>query len=353
MDHSMGTTGGRPQRRNGIGSDGGSPGLRPFVWRVLIVVGVVALTFLAWRAADALLLVFAGVLLAILFLRLAGFVRCWTGLGHGWALGLVLTALAAAVIGGGWLLGSALAGQFGQLGSQIDSALQALPEDVRARITENAASASWSSYLRAAASNVVYFLSYLVIVLFVGIYTAASPHLYRHGLILLVPPSGQRRANEVLDVTGSALWKWLLGQLVSMAVVGILTTAGLLMLGVPAAVALGLVAMALEFIPMVGPFLAAAPAVLVAFAQSPSLAIWTAVVYVLIQQIEGNVILPVAQKRVVHLPPVITVAAITAGGLLFGLLGMFLATPLAVVALVVVNMLYVEDRLGEGRHFPT
>ena len=188
--------------------------------------------------------------------------------------------------------------------------------------------------------------------LFVGIYTAVSPGLYRRGLVLLVPPSGHRRAEEVLDVSGDALWKWLMGQLVSMAVVGILTTAGLMMLGVPAALALGIVAMVLEFIPLIGPFLAAAPAVLIAFAQSPTLAIWTAALYLLIQQIEGNIILPVAQKRVVHLPPVITVAAITAGGILFGILGMFLATPLAVVMLVLVNLLYVEDRLGEGRHFP-
>ncbi|WP_051341069.1 AI-2E family transporter [Azospirillum halopraeferens] len=340
-------TSGRPR-----GGASGDTGLRPFLWRVLIVAGVGALTFLAWRAADALLLVFAGVLLAILLLRLTGIVRQWTGLGHGWGLGVVLAMIVLLAVGGGWLMGTTMAGQFGQLGSRLNEAVDALPDDVRTALSENAASAPWTSYLQSAAGHLVGFLSYLVIALFVGIYTAASPAVYRRGLELLVPRSGQARTREVLDASGDALWKWLQGQLLSMAVVGVLTTAGLMMLGVPAALALGIVAMVLEFIPLIGPFLAAAPAVLIAFAQSPTLAIWTALLYLAIQQVEGNVIMPIAQKRVVHLPPVITIAAITAGGLLFGILGMFLATPLAVLMLVLVNLLYVEDRLGRKRRFP-
>ena len=74
--------------------------------------------------------------------------------------------------------------------------------------------------------------------------------------------------------------------------------------------------------------------------------------YLLVQQLEGHLIQPLMQKRVVDLPPVVTIGAIACGGLLGGLLGMFLATPLAVVGMVLVNMLYIEDRLGQGRHFP-
>lgn len=91
---------------------------------------------------------------------------------------------------------------------------------------------------------------------------------------------------------------------------------------------------------------------LIAFAQLPTTALWVAGLCLLVQQLEGHRIQPLMQKRVVDLPPVVTIGAIACGGMLAGLLGMLLATPLAVVVPVAVNMLYIEDKLGEGRHFP-
>ena len=327
--------------------------LRHFVWRVLIVIGALALTVLIWQAAKALLLVFAGVLFAILMLRLTGVLHARTGLPHRWSLGIVLMGLMALIAVGGWLLGSTVAAQFDEFSDQIGRAFDRLPQDVRDRILLSGEGMEWMGRLRTAASGILYFLGDIVIVVFVGAYMAVSPGVYRDGLILLVPPAGHARAREVLDTTGDALWKWLMGQLLSMLAVGAVTTAVLLMLGIPAAMALGIVAAVLEFIPFIGPIIAAVPAVLIGFAQGPETALWVAAAYLGIQQIESNLILPLVQKRMVDLPPVITIAAVTVGGLLFGLLGMFLATPLAVATLVLVNLLYLEDRLGERRHFPS
>ncbi|MBP2292002.1 AI-2E family transporter [Azospirillum rugosum] len=328
--------------------------LKVYTWKVLIAVGVFGLVFLVWRVADALLLVFAGVLFAILLQRVAGLVRHYTGLSQGWSLAVVLLLLTALVVGGGFLLGQSVVSQFDQLTQQISRGVDQLPPAIRDQIAEQGRDAtSWINRLRSVASSVVFFLGDAVVVIFTAIYLAASPKVYRRGIVLLVPPRGHERAHEVLDVTGDSLWKWLIGQIAAMAIVGALTTAGLLLLGIPSAAALGFLAGLLEFVPLLGPVLAAVPGILIAFSQSPQDAIWVALLYLAIQQIEGNLITPLMQKRVVDLPPVITIGAIAAGGLVFGILGMFLATPLAIVALVLVNMLYIEDKLGEGRHFPS
>ncbi|CAO3400159.1 AI-2E family transporter [Azospirillum palustre] len=327
--------------------------LAVFTWKVLIVAGVAALSIFLWRISGTLLLIFTGVLFAILLQRLTGYVQRATGLGHGWSLAIVLLTLVLLVGGGGWLMGTSMAAQLGQLQEQVTKAMGMLPDGWRDRIMEQGKEWPWMNQLSSFASGLVYVIGDAVVVMFAALYLAASPGLYQRGVVLLVPPRGQKRACEVMDVAGDSLWKWLIGQLVAMAAVGTMIAVGLWLLGIPSALALGIVAGLMEFIPLVGPFLAAVPALLIGFAQSPQDALWVAGLYLVIQQIEGNVITPLLQKRVVDLPPVVTIGAIAAGGVLFGIMGMFLATPLAVVVLVLVNLLYIEDKLGQPRHFPS
>ncbi|MBP2303849.1 AI-2E family transporter [Azospirillum melinis] len=327
--------------------------LAVFTWKVLIVAGVAALGIFLWRISGTLLLIFTGVLFAILLQRLTGYVQRATGLGHGWSLAIVLLTLVLLVGGGGWLMGTSMASQLGQLQEQVTKAMGMLPDGWRDRIMEQGKEWPWMNQLSSFASGLVYVVGDAVVVMFAALYLAASPGLYQRGVVLLVPPRGQKRACEVMDVAGDSLWKWLIGQLVAMAAVGTMIAVGLWLLGIPSALALGIVAGLMEFIPLVGPFLAAVPALLIGFAQSPQDALWVAGLYLVIQQIEGNVITPLLQKRVVDLPPVVTIGAIAAGGVLFGIMGMFLATPLAVVVLVLVNLLYIEDKLGQPRHFPS
>jgi len=327
--------------------------LAVFTWKVLIVAGVAALSIFLWRISGTLLLIFTGVLFAILLQRLTGYVQRATGLGHGWSLAIVLLTLVLLVGGGGWLMGTSMAAQLGQLQEQVTKAMGMLPDGWRDRIMEQGKEWPWMNQLSSFASGLIYVVGDAVVVMFAALYLAASPGLYQRGVVLLVPPRGQKRACEVMDVAGDSLWKWLIGQLVAMAAVGTMIAVGLWLLGIPSALALGIVAGLMEFIPLVGPFLAAVPALLIGFAQSPQDALWVAGLYLVIQQIEGNVITPLLQKRVVDLPPVVTIGAIAAGGVLFGIMGMFLATPLAVVVLVLVNLLYIEDKLGQPRHFPS
>jgi predicted PurR-regulated permease PerM len=157
----------------------------------------------------------------------------------------------------------------------------------------------------------------------------------------------RQRAGEVASAVTTALRNWLWGQAIAMVITGVLTTLGLILVGAPLPMALGLVAAVLDFIPFVGPILAAAPALLLAFTEGPRMVLWVALVYLVVQQVEGNVVQPLVQKQAVDLPPALTVIAAVGMGILFGIPGMIFATPLLVVLMVVVRMVYVEDMLGD------
>nr|WP_018148313.1 AI-2E family transporter [Henriciella marina] len=135
-----------------------------------------------------------------------------------------------------------------------------------------------------------------------------------------------------------------------MTVVGLLTWLGLTLIGVPAATALGIFAFVAQFVPIVGPIIAAVPGILAASSVSPETALWAAGVYLLVQQLESNVITPYVQQRVVSLPMVLTMFSVVTFSALLGFVGMLFATPLAVVVFVMVKMLYVEDMLGHDIH---
>lgn len=182
----------------------------------------------------------------------------------------------------------------------------------------------------------------ILLLFFAGIYLTVDPQLYIRGLVRLVPPGGRNRFARSLDATGHDLRRWILGTVVNMIIIGILSTLGLLLLGVPAALALGLIAAALEFIPIFGPVLSAIPAVAVALLTSPKLALWTIVLYIVIQEFEAHVLSPLVMRGAVRIPPVLTLLIGTFMFILFGFLGLLLAVPLLAAALVLMRCLYVK-----------
>jgi predicted PurR-regulated permease PerM len=197
-------------------------------------------------------------------------------------------------------------------------------------------------------------LGNIAVVLGVGLFFALNPRLYSQGLVKLVPPSHRPRAMEILGQMGAQLEWWFVGQLCSMASIAVLTYIGLTILGIPMAVTLAILAGLMNFIPNFGPLIAAAPAVLIAFAPTgdqvmlnPARAGWVILVYVVIQLLEGWVITPYFQKRAVELPSALIIVAQVVLALLLGPLGLILATPILVATLVLVRTVYVEDVLGD------
>ncbi|HSH78414.1 MAG TPA: AI-2E family transporter [Herpetosiphonaceae bacterium] len=354
-----------PGERQPETSDTGVRSLRsPFVRRALVVAGIgTALVLglaLVWAVAEVLLLIFAGILVAILLRGLSRLVSDHTPLSEGWSLALVVLALVALWAAGVVLLGAQLVAQAEQLAELAPRMMQ----DFQARLEQSplgrqlleragqsgqqgASPASAAAPVASLLSTMFGGIADVVIVLFVGLYLAVKPDLYVNGLLHLLPIAKRPRASAVLQTVGYSLRRLLVGQLISMIVVGVLTTVGLLLLGVPLGLLFGVLAGILEFVPTIGPLISAVPAVLLALTQGPSTALYVVLLYAVIQIVEGNVLTPLVLQRAVELPPVLTIAALVMLGTLFGFLGLLLATPLLATALVVVKMLYVQDVLGD------
>ncbi len=336
-----------------------------YVRRVLIAVGialafVVALYFLQ-HVARVLLLIFAGVLLSIFLSGLAMFVHHRTPLPRGVALALVVVVLVALAGLVGWLAGPRLADQATQLSERIPEAVDRLRSTLRSygwgevvlRQTPSAENfvSGGSDIVGSITGIFSTFLSGLtnfVIIVIIGLYLAANPMLYVNGAAHLVPMSKRERARELLQALGRGLRWWIIGRIASMVVVGLLTAIGLLIAGVPLAFTLGFIAAVFSFVPYIGPIASAVPAMLVALAEGPQLVLYVVLVYFGVQLLESYLITPLIQKRAVELPPALLITAQVLVGVLAGILGVIVATPLTVAVIIIVQMLYVEDILGDN-----
>ena len=196
-------------------------------------------------------------------------------------------------------------------------------------------------------SSTLAVLASLILVLAIAIYIAINPGLYHAGLMHLFPHRDRRRAGEVLSAIATTLRRWLVSQLIAMVVIGVVTTLTLLLIGVRAAVALGVIAGLLEFVPFVGPILSAVPAVAMALLDGPEKALWVGVAYIAIQQAENHILIPLLMKEGVDLPPVVTILAQAAFALVLGFPGLLVAVPVVGAVMVAVKLLYVEDVVGD------
>jgi predicted PurR-regulated permease PerM len=196
-------------------------------------------------------------------------------------------------------------------------------------------------------SSTLAVLASLILVLAVAVYVSVNPGLYHAGLMHLFPHRSRRRAGEVLSAVATTLRRWLVSQLIAMLVIGVVTTVVLLLLGVRAAVALGVIAGVLEFIPFVGPVLSAVPAVAMALLDGPEKALWVVVAYTLIQQAENHVLIPLIMKEGIDIPPVLTILVQASFAIVLGFLGLLVAVPLLGALMVPIKMLYVEDVVGD------
>ncbi len=333
--------------------------------RVLLAAGIVlalgAGAALLIYAADVFLIAFAGILIANILRTPSEWLSDRTRVGPNWYVGAV-TVLLIVVLGlGAWLAAPRIIGQFGELAEGLTEALSAVQQRVESglgiNIGENLlpkAEDGGPPIIPMILGRVTGMISgalgavvNIIVIVALGFYLALHSRFYFKGLVRLFPIKTRPRVAEIGEEVGTTLRWWLLGQLVTMTVVGVITTIGLWLLGIPLAGTLGLITGLLEFAPFIGPILAAVPAVLIAFTQSPMDALYVIVLYIVIQQIEGYLITPYVQQRAVELPPALTIFAQLLMGVLFGLFGLLLATPLVAAGMVVVRMAYIEDVLGD------
>lgn len=335
-----------------------------FVRRALIMTGLVLLSIavvgIFWAAIDVWFAGLIAILLALFLRCLSNHVERWFKIKHPWSLILVIVGLLGLCSLGGWLLTAPISRQFSQLRQELPHALNHLWTQVQESpmgsfIPTQPSQSEIMSVGRTAMPTLASVLKITIatmagtlVALFVGLYLAFDPLPYTRGLIRLVPVSKRPRAREVLDEIGNTLARWIFGQILSMICVSVLIGVGLYISGIPLSLALAAIAGILDFIPIIGPILAAIPAILLGFTVSPSHALFAVVVFVVANQIEEHFFLPVIHRYAVWLPPAVTLFALALMTELFGILGTLVATPVAAIALVLIKRLYVENVLGDS-----
>jgi predicted PurR-regulated permease PerM len=279
---------------------------------------------------------------------------------YGWSLVTVCVVLSLSIAVAFWFMAPRLAAQVQELTDRLPRVV----EELRTRVDavpwldkaiddmpgpgRLAGRGDLLGRLTGLFSSTLSFLTNVVLMGFVALYLASNPEQYRRGLVRLFPPGRRDRASEILDELGDSMWWWLVAKLASMLVVGVLSLIGLVLLGVPLAFTLALLAFLLSFIPNIGPVIAAVPALLLALAESPQTALYVLLLYIAIQTLESYLLFPLFQQHAVEVPAALTIAAQVVLGLLLGMWGLALAAPLLAAVIVLVRTLYIEDVLGES-----
>jgi predicted PurR-regulated permease PerM len=184
----------------------------------------------------------------------------------------------------------------------------------------------------------------IVLVIFLAIYLAIDPSVYRRGLVHLVPERARGRTEEILTAIAVTLRKWLVTQLIAMIVIGAVTTVVLMALKVPAAIPLGILAGLLEFVPTLGPILSSLPAIAMGFVDSPEKALAVAIAYVGIQFLENHLLIPLLMKEGVDLPPALTIVMQALMAIVFGVLGLLVAVPMLAAIMIATRILVRHER---------
>lgn len=317
--------------------------------------------------ADFFLLVFGGILCAVILNYSSNLISKRFKLKY--SLSFIILILLVLILIGGivMLVGPSIGIQVAEMNQTIPKSIEnlkqnftqtALGQNIFNQIPDNpidlikdkgqAFSTVLGSFL-----SVVGALANFFIIIVIGIFIAANPVKYRKGFIRLFPVDFRERLSEVMDKIYHTLSLWMMAKLISMAVVGILTAVGLQILGIPLPYALALVAALLCFIPNIGPYLGLVPAVLIAFLEGPEKALYVIILYTIIQLIETYMITPFIEKKMVSLLPALTILWMILVGLLTGVLGLILATPILVVMIVIIEELYVKDYLEKQNEIPT
>ena len=348
----------QPERREPVPAS--SPlGLAEFAWRVVVTILLLAVCYLLWRGIHVLLMIFAGTLFAIFLWSLADWLSRRTRIRYGWSLAIVVTALALLIGGLNWMLANRLLDQFVKLEQRVPPSLHQIREYLEStpwgrnllekvpQATEALTPNGVFSRLTSLISGVFSALMAGIVIVIVGIFGAAEPELYKTGLLYLVPSAQRRRMDEALNAVVFNLRWWLVGQLCLMVLMGVTTALGLKLLGIPLALTLGLIAGMLEVVPYLGPWVSVVPAALIALPMGSGHLALVLLLYLGLHILEGYVLVPLVQRRAIHLPPALTLGARILLGELLGVLGLLVAAPLTVSAVVFVKMLYVKDALGE------
>jgi len=326
---------------------------RGLINATLIIAGVLLAGFAVWKLSSVLLLILCAVMVAIVLDAAANAMTRPLGLPRWLGLAVAVTVAASAIVSAAVFAGPTLADQFGGVTGQATAGLQRLQDnlatlglstegsdpDIGMKEVMPAPGGLLSSATKAL-TGLLGGLGSALVVAVVGIYFAASPDAYASGLVRFAPKGKRRTLRRLVTRTGDVLRRWLIGKGISMLIVGLLSYAGLIVLGVPLALLLAVFAGLAAFVPFLGPVIGGLAMCLVALSESWQLALWTAGLYVIVQTVESYLLTPIIQQRTVYLLPGVVLTAQLVMGTLFGIMGVALATPLTAILMTVLDETY-------------
>lgn len=323
---------------------------------------VLLVAVLFWLAGDVMVMLIAAVMGAVFLSGAAAALSGRFSISHPIAVVVVTVGLIAAVVGTGFVFAPFISEQVTQLSAKLPSLIAS---------ARNALSnTSWGRWLTAytpdsaaleeLGQNIlgtvpgvfrttfggIFNLALLAILAF---YLALDSQRYFEGFLRWFP--GRRRSSmeDLLTKMGASLRGWLLAQMISMSLLGILTFVGLSMIGIPLAFLLALLTAILTFIPNLGPILSITPPILLALAQDPILAIWVIALYAGLQFLEGNIITPIVLRKVIDMPPAILLSVQLLLAAFVGFWGLVLAAPLTAVGTVLMEEIHLKRMDRDSR----
>ncbi len=340
--------------------------LREFVKRILLLGSLIVLALTLWELRLILLMTFLAIIIAVSLdipvRRLQGY-----GLRRGIAMLIVMAITVVILVILVTVIGTPIVTQSQNLIEELPNALQTLREDYEARaeksvifpnidfdtlLTSNESTTSIISpdavtgsalLVTSVGSFVVSLAVNLIVIIIVSMYLLAEPETYANSLLALIPKTRQVIILRIMVDLRKALVEWLVSQMISMFIITVLTwfTLGVIW-GIPNSVALGILAGVLTFIPNFGSVIAAIPGIIFTLAEKPDYVVPVILTYIVVQQLESNLITPAVIKRRLSIPAAALLVFQVICGVLFGFLGLLLAVPLFMVVTVLVRELYVD-----------
>ena len=330
-----------------------------FAYKVWTTVGITAfvviMILIIYKTFHVFLLLMASSLIALFFNAVSNRVKKWTGLGNGVSLAVTIVLIIVLLGLFFWMVGAEAQVQF----KEMQEAVPVMIDNAQSYLNKSEIGRKVSDYVSDIENQkkVLPFLQSfftssfgvfgdLYIVIFLSIFLSVAPFDYVNGIVNLVPRRGKVKAKQLLENLGTNLQKWMKGAIVSGFVIATFIAIALLILGIDMWLILAIFAGLLNVIPNFGPIIAMIPGVLVALLTSPTLALLVAGSYILSQTIEGNLITPNIQKKLLNIPPALLISFQVLMGTLLGGWGIVLAVPILVIVITVVKKLYLDENMG-------
>lgn len=321
------------------------------VWHTVAIVALLAIIILIARVAfNVLLMVLAGSLIATFFHGLGDMIQRKTK----WSrrLAMIISIVGSFAIIGAllWFMGTKIQHQITELSTTLPHTLGTAKAKMAStplgkKLLESITGDNSQKLMATAQSffsTSFGVIGDMYIILFLGIFFTTNPSLYKNGILILIPADRKEKGEHIINRVSLSLKGWLKGMMVSIVLVTTLISTGLTIIGLPVAMVLGLITGILEMVPNLGSLLAMIPGVLLALTISTNMAIVVALLYIASQTITANIVNPLIQKKMINLPPALTLISQLIMGAISGALGVILAVPLLAIVIILVDELYVQ-----------